>query len=248
MYPGCFRQISQTGKKTGFFGTLKYQDAKTASLGRSVGGLFKVNMYTPEQQKIIRHTKGKVKALFVAYPIKAHGFDHAQRVSKWAVIIAMAEKDNLFLAEMSAWLHDIGRATEHLPGNTKRHHELSYDMCREWFKEDSVFGFLSTAEKLTILYAVRYHWNEAAGKYKVAWILRDADKLDAFGVIGLKRSKSFFNNDENVIMHDIRLRYEMLHNFRTKKSRQIMKNKHLFEPLRRYQRRILKSKIKPVEL
>ena len=201
-----------------------------------------------KQKRIIAHVRAKVKALFVAHPIKAHGFDHAQRVSKWAVIIATAEKDNIFLAEMSAWLHDIGRATEHLPGNTKQHQELSYDMCRRWFREDKVFDLLSKQEKLTIFYAVRYHWNEAADKYHVAWILRDADKLDAFGAIGLKRSISFFNNDENVIMYNLRLHYEMAHNLRSKKARQIMKNKHLFESLRRYQYRILKSKIKPVEL
>ncbi len=205
-------------------------------------------MYTQKQKRIIAHVRAKVKALFVKYPIKAHGFDHALRVSKWAVIVATAEKNNVFLAELSGLLHDIGRATENLPGNTKQHHELSYDMCREWFKEDKIFNFLSRAEKLIILYAVRYHWNEAADKYKIAWILRDADKLDAFGAIGLKRTIEFFNKDEKIIMHDLRLRYEMFHNIRSKKGQQIMKSQHLFEPIRRYQYRILKSKIKPVEL
>ena len=206
------------------------------------------NTYSKKQKELVLHVKRKVKALFVTHPIRAHGFDHAGRVSKWAVVIATSEKDNIFLAEMSAWLHDIGRVIEHLPGNKKRHHEYSYEMCRKWFKEDRAFNVLSKKEKLVIFYAVRYHWNEAADKYKVAWILRDADKLDAFGVIGLKRTIEFYNNDENVILHDLRLRYEMFHNFRSKKARQIMKSKHLFEPLRRYQRRILKSKIKPVEL
>lgn len=205
-------------------------------------------MYTQEQQKIIRHTKEKIKNLFAAHPIQAHGFDHVWRVSKWAVIIAVAEKDNVFIAEMAAWLHDIGRTGEHLPGNTKSHHELSYDMCRRWFKEDRAFDVLSSKEKLIILYAARYHWNEAADKYKTAWILRDADKLDALGIIGLKRSISFFNNDEGKILHDLRLHYEMAYNIRSKKAKQIMKNKHLFELLRQYQCRILKSKIKPVEL
>lgn len=205
-------------------------------------------MYTQKQKRIIAYTRTKVKALFDAYPIKAHSFDHAKRVSKWAVIIAKAEKGGVFLAEMSAWLHDIGRATEHFPGNTKMHHEFSYEMCREWFKEDRIFDVLSKTEKSIILYAVRYHWNEVADKYKVAWILRDADKLDAFGVIGLKRSISFFNNDEEKILHNLRLRYEMLYNFHSKKARQIMANKHLFEPIRRFQHRILKSRIKSVEL
>ena len=205
-------------------------------------------MYTPEQQKIISHTKEKIKALFVAHPIKAHDFDHAQRVSKWAIIIATAEKDNVFLAEVSAWLHDIGRAIERLPGNTKRHHEYSYDLCRKWFKEDGAFDVLSKTEKLTILYAVRYHWNEAADKYKVAWILRDADKLDTFGAVGLKRIREFYHNDEETILQNIRLLYEMAHNIRSKKARQIMNSKRLFEYIIRYQHRLLKSQIQPVTL
>lgn len=205
-------------------------------------------MYTQKQKRIIAHVRAKVKALFITHPIKAHGFDHACRVASWAVSIAVDENENVFLAEVSAWLHDIGRAIEHLPGNKKRHHEYSYDMCRKWFKEDRVFDVLSKTEKLTILYAVRYHWNEAADKYKVAWILRDADKLDVFGIVGIKRAIEFFNNDENKIVQDIRLRYEMFYNLRSKKARQIMKNKHLFEPILRYKYKILKSKIKPVTL
>lgn len=205
-------------------------------------------MYTQKQKRIIAHVRAKVKSLFVAHPIKAHGFDHALRVSKWAAIIATAEKGNVFLAEMSALLHDIGRATEHLPGNTKTHHELSYDMCREWFKQNRVFDLLSKQEKLIILYAVRYHWNEAADKYKIAWILRDADKLDTFGAIGLKRIREFYNKNEEIILRNIRLLYEMIYNIRSKKAQQIMKSKRLFEPIIRYQRRLLKSQIKPVEL
>ncbi len=192
--------------------------------------------------------RAKVKALFAANSIKAHGFDHAMRVSKWAVIIAAAEKDNVFLSEMSALLHDIGRATENLPGNTKRHHELSYDMCRQWFKEDRIFDVLSAEEKLIILYAVRYHWNEAADKHKVAWILRDADKLDTFGTVGLKRIKEFNSNDEEAVLHNLRLLYEMAYNIRSKKARQIMKSGRLFEHIIQHQHRLLKSKIKPVEL
>ncbi len=205
-------------------------------------------MYGQEQDRLIVHVRSKVKKLFKQYPVRAHGFDHAVRVSKWAVVIARAERADVFLSELAALLHDIGRVPEELPGNTKRHHELSYEMCREWFKEDSVFGFLSRQEKLSILYALRYHWNDAADKYKVAWVLRDADKLDAFGKIGLKRSIDFFNTDEEKIMHDLRLRGEMIINLRSKKARLIIKNKNLLEPIRRYFYKALRKQIKPVEL
>ncbi|HSR89192.1 MAG TPA: HD domain-containing protein [Candidatus Udaeobacter sp.] len=205
-------------------------------------------MYTKNQQAIIRHTKEKVKTFFNSYPADAHNFDHALRVSKWAVIIAAAEKDNILLAELSGLLHDIGRAKETVPGNTKTHHELSYEICQQWFREDKAFAALSKKDKLTILYTLRYHWNDAANKYKTAWILRDADKLDSFGQIGVKRTIEFFKNDDNIILHDLRLRYEMLHNLRSKKTQQIVKSKNLFKPVQNYQHRLLKSKIKSVEL
>ena len=48
---------------------------------------------------------------------------------------------------------------------------------------------LKKAEKLVVLYAVRYHWNDAADKYKEAIILRDADKLDIYGVKRIETDK-----------------------------------------------------------
>lgn len=205
-------------------------------------------MYSSIQKRLIIYSRAKVKDLFTEYPVKAHGFDHAQRVSKWAVIIAKAEKANIFLSEISAVLHDIGRVTEEFPGNTKSHHELSYEMCQEWFREDKEFSVLSKTEKLQILYAVRYHWNNAADKTKLSWILRDADKLDALGKIGLSRGLEFFAGDEKAIDQDLRFKADMVINIRSRLARRIIKQKKLFEPLQKYHIKLLKRKIKPVRL
>lgn len=205
-------------------------------------------MYSVEQKRLIIYIRSKVKKLMEEHPFRAHGFDHALRVSKWAIIIATAEKANVFLCELAAILHDIGRSREDLSGNTKRHHELSYEICQEWFREDRVFDMLSKEEKQVVLYALRYHWNDVADKYAVAWILRDADKLDAFGNIGLRRTIETFKGVEEKIMQDIRFHYQFFLELRTKKAKQIMKEKNLFAPLLKYYRKVLKSKIKAVEL
>lgn len=205
-------------------------------------------MYNKNQKILLKHARSKVKKLFEEHPVKAHSFDHAVRVSKSAVIIAKAERVDVFLSEVAALLHDIGRVPEEFPGNTKRHHELSYEMCRDWFRNDKVFDVLSKEEKLSILYALRYHWNDAANKYRIAWVLRDADKLDALGSIGLKRSVEFFDKDENKIMQNLRLKGDMVLNLRSKKARSILKSKNLFEPIRRYYYNVLRKQIEPVEL
>lgn len=205
-------------------------------------------MYTPEQKKLIKHARAKVKNLFAQNPVPAHNFDHAKRVSKWAVQIAKAEKANVFLSELTAVLHDIGRVPEHAPGNTKAHHELSYELCREWFREDKEFDVLSKKDKLQILYALRYHYNDAADKYPVAWILRDADKLDLFGNIGLKRTLIFYKDDQAKIELDLRLRYHALGNLRSKTAKRIIQQRKLFTPAQKYLAALLQKKIKPVEL
>ncbi len=205
-------------------------------------------MYNKNQSKLLSYVRSKVKKLFKDHPVKAHGFDHAVRVSRSAVIIAKAERADIFLSEVAAILHDIGRVPEELPGNTKRHHELSYEMCREWFRGDEIFNVLSKQEKLAILYALRYHWNDAANKYKIAWILRDADKLDALGSIGLKRSIDFLGKFEDKVVQDLRFKGDIVMNLRSKKAKSIMKNKKLFEPIRRYFHNVLRKQIEPIEL
>ncbi len=205
-------------------------------------------MYSQEQKRLLTHVRAMVKKLFAEHPVKAHGFDHAERVANWAVMIAKAEGANIFLSEIAAWLHDIGRVREEFFGHKKRHHELSYEMCQEWFREDNKFDFLSKAEKLQILYALRYHWNDEANDYVIAWVLRDADKLDGFGKKGLKRSLDFFGNDEQKIDLDLRLHYHALAHLRSSVAKKIIKEEKMLGPLQKYYRKLLQEKIERVEL
>ncbi|PIT87747.1 MAG: hypothetical protein COU31_01220 [Candidatus Magasanikbacteria bacterium CG10_big_fil_rev_8_21_14_0_10_40_10] len=102
---------------------------------------------------ILAYTKQKVKALFDMYPDEVHGFDHAQRVADMALQIATEEGGDTVMASLAGWLHDIGRAIEERPkdfpqyDSSKTHHELSYDMLRDWFREDAGFSQLSEDQK-----------------------------------------------------------------------------------------------------
>lgn len=206
--------------------------------------------YSTQQQTLLHYTRKKVHDLFKKHPVPGHDFEHSQRVAEHARIIAKAEHArSVFLCELAGWLHDIGRVTEqYTKGNKKTHHELSYEMLRKWLKKDHRFDVLTKQEKLELLYAVRYHYNNMADKYDTAWILRDADKLDVFGKIGLKRTLEFYAGSDEKLNMGLRYAFEILYFFRTKTARKIMEKKQLLKPMLNFYKKYLKNKIRPVEL
>ncbi len=203
-------------------------------------------MYNKIQQQVVSHVRERVRILFKNYPVPAHGFDHVSRVRNWAVKIAKAESVNVFLCELAAWFHDIGRVEE--KKRQKPHHEVSYEMCREWFKTDRVFDLMTAEEKLIILYAVRYHWNDMANQYDVAWILRDADKLDGFGIVGVRRAQETCHGDFSILSRELRFCANNLLYLRTKIAKKMMEERDLFEPIRKLNEKVLLEHIFDVKL
>jgi putative nucleotidyltransferase with HDIG domain len=203
---------------------------------------------------IIKFTKEKIQALFVECPDKVHGFDHAERVAVHATYIAKEEGEDVLMSTLAGLLHDIGRAIEKYPekfpeyDSKKTHHELSYDMLQTWFREESIFSGLTDDQKIELLYAVRYHWNDEACEYPSAYILRDADKIDGLGDIGMRRHRIHCSDDEQLYILDIRLRYEWLYNFKTKTAQRMYEEMDLMVPFEKERTKILKELIKPIEL
>ncbi|MBI5222748.1 MAG: HD domain-containing protein [Candidatus Magasanikbacteria bacterium] len=206
--------------------------------------------YTKAQLQLLTRVKAEVKRLFDETPVRVHGYDHTSRVAAWARQIAHGEKArDLFLCELAAWLHDIGRVKERvLSGSDHAHHELSYQLLRQWFKKDRKFDLLTRAEKIELLYAVRYHWNHAARKYDTALILRDADKLDGFGVAGVKRGEEAFKGDEEGLNQNFRYQYSNYLQLETKCAIMLVKQHKLLKPVDLAYYKYLRSKISPVKL
>ncbi len=205
-------------------------------------------MYTKIQREIISYTRAKIKSYMENNPAAGHGSDHAIRVAMWAFEIAKKEKANIFLCELGGLLHDVGRSWENTDVQKRRHHELSYEICRDWFKNDKILFTLTNQEKLILLYSIRYHWNNAADKYFEAVVLRDADKLDAFGKIGIKRTEEFFNFDREKTMDNLRLREHDMFWLRTGAARSYFEKHKMFDPILKYMIKKLKEDIRPVEL
>lgn len=207
--------------------------------------------YSIEQAQIVNYTREKVMEFFDTHPVKAHNFDHAQRVAENAVEIAQGEHfADIWLAELAGLLHDIGRVPEHYDRSKEgiTHHELSYEMLQQWFHQDKAYEMLSKEQKIMLLYSVRYHWNNAADEYELAWILRDADKLDMFGERGLTRSREFCGEDWAKFQLDLRLRYDSFYWVRTKTAKEIIKEKNLMEPFDEKYLEMLRQKIDPIVL
>lgn len=207
-------------------------------------------MYTKEQQNALDLIYQKVELFFADFPVHAHGFDHAFRVAEHAKKIAKDENpQKVFLSEVMGLLHDIGRVTEHhTPGNTKTHHELSYELLQKWFKEDVLFDIFSLEEKKELLYGLRYHYNDGADLYDTAYILRDADKIDLLGDIGMTRCFEFFGDDEKAVMDDMAKKYYCYYWLRTKVARKIVDENKLMDPVTKFYIPKLREKISEIEL
>ena len=203
-----------------------------------------------EERQLLNYTAQKVTELFGRIHVPAHNIDHVGRVVKWAEQLVEGEKPRKpLLCLLSAWFHDVGRTAESKPGSsTREHHELSYQILQQWFREDSVFDILSKAEKLEVLYSVRYHWNNSANKYDTAWILRDADKLDGFGLVGIKRLKELYSADDSALNQAFRNQNDCYLNIRTKTAKEIIIKKKMFVSFQREVNKYLCSKIEPVEI
>lgn len=181
------------------------------------------------QKPLLSYTRRQVRELFDFKPSPGHGFDHALRTARLGKLIAEFEKQNAFLAELAGLVHDIGY-TRHAYGSRKSHHEHSYELVREWFRRDRMFDTLTVLEKRIILYSVRYHGNDEANKYSVAWILRDADKLDGLGAVGLKRSRDYSNHIVRPLNADLRLRWHIAAYLKSEWSKKLLKQKKLLKP------------------
>ena len=133
------------------------------------------------KKQIIKKTEKFVQECMKSLPPNIHDYKHVNRVRKWAVKIAQAEKKDIFLAEMATLLHDVGRAKERPPKIL--HADIGAKMAYQFLTKNKL---VSQEEADQITYAVACHGR--GGKGWLVNILQDADKLDAFGMMGIIRT------------------------------------------------------------
>nr|BBH92363.1 phosphohydrolase [Thermogemmatispora argillosa] len=126
----------------------------------------------------------------------AHGWDHIERVYRLALGIGQREGADRFVVGMAALLHDLGRVAPAGEGPEQgqgqasavqgRHHaDLSHELAAELLTAYRV----PEAEREAILHAVLAHSFSRGVEPRTleARVVRDADRLDALGAIGIMR-------------------------------------------------------------
>jgi len=140
---------------------------------------------TPLAQKVYEANERRYVA--AANPLRSHGPDHHLRVYRYAVALA-AKLGVTYDAEVlagAALLHDMAAYYPDRTGD--QYHDFDHQLAAEVLAE---IGF-PAAKVDAVLYAIAHHGSDAkyrqAGEPVEVTLLRDADKLDVFGPIGVAR-------------------------------------------------------------
>ncbi len=124
----------------------------------------------------------RVQRRFAEFDDPAHGWEHIKRVYQLALHIAEQEDADRFIAGTAALLHDIGRLTH----DTKQHHaEISESLASELLSAYPI----TPEQKEAILHAIIAHSYSRGVEPGTpeARVVRDADRLDGLGAIGILR-------------------------------------------------------------
>lgn len=137
----------------------------------------------PETQTTIQaNIFEEVKRRFAAIDDLAHGWEHVQRVYTLALFLAEREEADSFIVGVAALMHDLGRIVQ----NSRDHHaEISILLAREILHAQSVSPDIQHA----ILHAIDTHSfsRNVEPRTLEARVVRDADRLDGLGAIGIIR-------------------------------------------------------------
>ena len=164
-----------------------------------------------------------VQRRFDALDDPAHGWEHVRRVYDLALRIAQEEGADPLITGLAALLHDIGRLV-HRKGT--HHALLSVEESREILKECP----LKPEQVEAILHAIEAHSFSRGIEPRTleARVLRDADRLDGLGAIGILRwaisgtikrkpqTKSYHPEDPFGESHELNDKLYMLDHFFTK--------------------------------
>jgi uncharacterized protein len=139
---------------------------------------------TVVESQILTNVYEEVQWRFANFNDPAHGWEHVNRVYKLALHIAGREGADGFIIGMAALMHDLGRL-EQSPSEGEHHADVSVALAAEILN-----GYKLKAEiKQAILHAIAAH-SFSRGiqpQTREAEVLRDADRLDSLGAIGILR-------------------------------------------------------------
>jgi uncharacterized protein len=142
-----------------------------------------------ETSKVLEQTYNEVQQRFTGIDDLAHGWEHIRRVYQLALHIAEQEQADRFVVGMAALLHDLGRAAPTNASNGTDEHvhhaDLSVLLADELLERYRV----PETKRKAIRHAIIAHSFSRGVEPRTleARIVRDADRLDGLGAIGILR-------------------------------------------------------------
>lgn len=139
-------------------------------------------MDTPGQTEILTALSEEVRLRFAGFDDLAHGWEHVRRVYDQAMRIAVEEDADELITGCAALLHDLGRLV-HRKGT--HHALLSLEeagpiLAKYPLQQEQVAAILHAIEAHSFSLNIEPRTLEAR-------VLRDADRLDSLGAIGILR-------------------------------------------------------------
>ncbi len=134
------------------------------------------------ESQVLSKVYEEMQKLYVGFDDLAHDWEHIKRVYRLAVYIAEQENADAFIVGIAALMHDIG----HLSTEKSMHHaDLSISMAGELLLAYDV----SAGTREAILHAIAAHSFSLGIEPRTleARVVRDADRLDSLGAIGILR-------------------------------------------------------------
>ncbi|HTK10726.1 MAG TPA: HD domain-containing protein [Ktedonobacteraceae bacterium] len=137
-------------------------------------------------EDILHQIYSDVERRFTGIDDLAHGWEHVERVYRLSLMIADRENANRMIVGIAALLHDLGRSVPAEENNHQAHHaDLSVSLARDLMREYHI----PNNEQEAILHAIIAHsFSRGVEPQTIeAKIVRDADRLDGLGAIGILR-------------------------------------------------------------
>jgi uncharacterized protein len=134
------------------------------------------------ESHVLSKIYAEIQQGYVGFDDPAHNWEHIERVYRLAFYIAERESANSFIVGMAALLHDLGHLST---AKTQHHADLSMLMAGELLTAHNV----SAGRREAILHAIAAHSFSLGIEPRTleAKVVRDADRLDSLGAIGILR-------------------------------------------------------------
>ena len=153
-----------------------------------------------------------------------HDIFHIKRVVKNAQLLAEKEGGNIFLIEMSAWLHDVGDYKLH--DGVEKHTEIIPAFLQSISVDEQMIEQI-----LTIITSISFKggFNDSPRSLE-AKIVQDADRLDALGAIGIARAFAY-GGSKNRLLYNPNQKVEIHTDFTSYKNSNAPTLNHFYEKL-----------------